>query len=252
MDNHYKFEESKEVITPALVYYLDIIKENIKKAVDLAGGPGYLWPHVKTHKMAQMVRLQMEAGITRFKCATIAEAEMAAGCGAGHVLVAYPLVGPNISRFIQLMQAYPKVCFWAVGDNEDQIRALGQLCSEAGLRANVLVDVNLGMDRTGVPVKDTEAFFMDCALMDGVSMMGLHCYDGHRTEHDFTQRKKEADTSAAQIKDICRNLCEKGYSCKTLVLGGSPPCHAMWIFPGQGMRCIFPPAPISSTTMDIQ
>ena len=210
MDNHYKFEESKEVITPALVYYLDIIKENIKKAVDLAGGPGYLWPHVKTHKMAQMVRLQMEAGITRFKCATIAEAEMAAGCGAGHVLVAYPLVGPNISRFIQLMQAYPKVCFWAVGDNEDQIRALGQLCSEAGLRANVLVDVNLGMDRTGVPVKDTEEFFMDCALMDGVSMMGLHCYDGHRTEHDFTQRKKEADTSAAQIRDICRNLCEKG------------------------------------------
>ena len=74
MDNHYKFEESKDVITPALVYYLDIIKENIKKAVDLAGGPGYLWPHVKTHKMAQMVRLQMEAGITRFKCATIAEA----------------------------------------------------------------------------------------------------------------------------------------------------------------------------------
>ena len=115
MENHYKFEESKDVITPALVYYLDIIKENIKKAVDLAGGPGYLWPHVKTHKMAQMVRLQMEAGITRFKCATIAEAEMAASCGAAHVLVAYPLVGPNISRFIQLMQTYPQVCFWAVG-----------------------------------------------------------------------------------------------------------------------------------------
>ena len=144
MDNHYKFEESKDVITPALVYYLDIIKENIKKAVDLAGGPGYLWPHVKTHKMAQMVRLQMEAGITRFKCATIAEAEMAASCGAAHVLVAYPLVGPNISRFIQLMQTYPQVCFWAVGDNEGQVRALGQQCSKAGLRANVLVDVNLG------------------------------------------------------------------------------------------------------------
>ena len=241
MDNHYKFEESKEVITPALVYYLDIIKENIKKAVDLAGGPGYLWPHVNTHKMAQMVRLQMEAGITRFKCATIAEAEMAAGCGAGHVLVAYPLVGPNISRFIQLMQAYPKVCFWAVGDNEDQIRALGQLCSEAGLRANVLVDVNLGMDRTGVPVKDTEAFFMDCALMVGVSMMGLHCYDGHRTEHDFTQRKKEADTSAAQIKTICSHLCEKGYSCKTLVLGGSPsmPCYVD--FPRTGYEVYLSP-----------
>lgn len=90
MEQKYLFEESKDVITPTLVYYLDIIRENIKKAVSLAGGPENLWPHVKTHKMAQMVRLQMSAGITRFKCATIAEAEMAASCGAGDVLVAYP------------------------------------------------------------------------------------------------------------------------------------------------------------------
>ena len=99
--------------------------------------------------------------------------------------------------------------------------------SKAGLRANVLVDVNLGMDRTGVPVQDTGAFFMECALMDGISMMGLHCSDGHRTEHDFDRRKKETDASAAQIQAISSSLCEKGYSCRTLVLGGSPsmPCY---------------------------
>lgn len=227
MDHHYKFEESKEIITPALVYYLDIIKENIQKAVELAGGPEYLWPHVKTHKMAQMVRLQMEAGITRFKCATIAEAEMAANCNAGHVLVAYPLVGPNIGRFLQLVQAYPQVRFWAVGDDAGQIQALGQAFARAGLTANVLVDVNLGMDRTGVSVADTVRFFMECASMEGILMTGLHCYDGHRTEQDFAERKREADTSAAQIQSISRNLCEKGYACKTLVLGGSPsmPCY---------------------------
>lgn len=213
--------------------------------MDLAGGPGYLWPHVKTHKMAQMVRLQMEAGITRFKCATIAEAEMAASCGAAHVLVAYPLVGPNISRFIQLMQTYPQVCFWAVGDNEGQVRALGQQCSKAGLRANVLVDVNLGMDRTGVPVQDTGAFFMECALMDGISMMGLHCYDGHRTEHDFDRRKKETDASAAQIQAISSSLCEKGYSAGPWYWAVPLPCRVMWIFPGHSVRCISPRAPIS-------
>lgn len=227
MDNHYRFEESNEVVTPALVYYLDIIKENIRKAVELAGGPQYLWPHVKTHKMAQMIRLQMEAGISRFKCATIAEAEMAAECGAGNVLVSYPLVGPNIRRFLQLTQAYPQVQFWAIGDDKEQVLALGQAFRDAGLTARVLVDVNLGMDRTGVLLQDTEAFFMECDSMDGISMMGLHCYDGHRTEHDFADRKKETDASAAQIESICSHLNGKGYSCRTLVLGGSPsmPCY---------------------------
>ena len=137
------FEESKDVITPALVYYLDIIRGNIKKAVSLAGGPENLWPHVKTHKMAQMVRLQMSAGITRFKCATIAEAEMAASCGAGDVLVAYPLVGPNIRRFLNLTMAYPQVRFWAVGDDAGQVHALGQVFKESGSVARLLVDVNL-------------------------------------------------------------------------------------------------------------
>lgn len=227
MDNHYKFEESGETVTPALVYYLDIIKENIQKAVELAGGPEYLWPHVKTHKMARMIDLQMESGITRFKCATIAEAEMAAGCGAGNVLVAYPLIGPNINRFLKLTQTFPQVQFWAVGDDREQIRVLGQAFYKIGASARVLVDVNMGMDRTGVPMEDTEEFFMDCDAMDGISMMGLHCYDGHRTEHEFAERKKETDTCAARIQSICGHLNDKGYSCKVLVLGGSPsmPCY---------------------------
>ena len=54
--------------------------------------------------------------------------------------------------------------------------------------------------------------------MDGISMMGLHCYDGHRTEHDFDRRKKETDASAAQIQAISSSLCEKGYSCRTLAV----------------------------------
>lgn len=227
MEQTYLFEESKEVITPALVYYLDIIKENIRKAVDLAGGPENLWPHVKTHKMAQMVQLQMKAGITRFKCATIAEAEMAAGCGAEDVLVAYPLVGPNIKRFLQLTLAFPQVRFWAVGDDTGQVQTLGQAFKEAGSQARVLADVNLGMNRTGVSVPDTEEFFIKCAAMEGISMLGLHCYDGHRTEHDFAQRKQYADISASQIIAVSSSLTGKGYSCHTLVLGGSPsmPCY---------------------------
>ncbi|RRD96208.1 D-TA family PLP-dependent enzyme [Clostridiales bacterium COT073_COT-073] len=227
MNNHYMFEESKDLVTPALIYYPDIIRNNIEKTINLAGGPQHLWPHVKTHKMSEMIHLQMSAGITRFKCATIAEAQMVASCGAEHVLVAYPLVGPNINRFFKLTQSYPKVQFWAIGDCTEQIRILGQVFKKESLNARVLVDVDLGMNRTGVPVSDVEYFYEQWASLEGIEMRGLHCYDGHRTEHNFDERKQKTDLSAIEIKNICTNLQQKGYTCDTLVLGGTPsmPCY---------------------------
>lgn len=227
MDNIYQFKESGDIITPALIYYRDIIRENIKKAVEIAGGAEHLWPHVKTHKMQEMIRLQMEYGISRFKCATIAEAEMAASCGASHVLLAYPLVGPNIRRFLHLAEAFPSVHFWAIGDCAEQICVLGQVFHEVGKKADVLADVNMGMNRTGVIIRDLEAFFIECDGFEGICMKGLHCYDGHRTEHDFAERKAQADMSAELIRDVVNRLSSKGYDCETLVLGGSPsmPCY---------------------------
>lgn len=82
--------------------------------IDIAGGAARLWPHIKTHKMAEVVQMQIEAGIDRFKCATIAEAEMAAKAGAKHLTLAYPLVGPNIKRFAALQAAFPEVEFFAI------------------------------------------------------------------------------------------------------------------------------------------
>lgn len=96
--------------------------------IDIAGGAARLWPHIKTHKMAEVVQMQIEAGIDRFKCATIAEAEMAAKAGAKHLTLAYPLVGPNIKRFAALQAAFPEVEFFAIGDDTEQIRKLGQTC----------------------------------------------------------------------------------------------------------------------------
>lgn len=227
MKNIYQFEESNSLITPALVYYRDVIKENIDKVITLAGGPWHLWPHVKTHKMEQMVHLMMSAGITHFKCTTIAEAEMVAQCGAGDVLIAYPLVGPNIERFLQLTRAFPDVHFWAIGDDEEQVRLLGKAFVGRDGTADLLVDVNLGMNRTGVAIDQTEAFYRECNAIDGICVKGLHCYDGHRTEQDLEERKQAAAAGAIAVKEICEHLNARGCSCKTLVLGGSPsmPCY---------------------------
>jgi D-threonine aldolase len=91
--------DEDELLTPSLVFYPDLIRRNIAAVIEAVGGrPSRLRPHVKTHKTAEIVKLQLAAGVTKHKCATIAEAEMLASVGTPDVLIAYPLVGPNCQR----------------------------------------------------------------------------------------------------------------------------------------------------------
>src|SRR3954466_12366014 len=84
-----------EVDSPSLLIYADRVEENVRRMIAMAGGAHRLCPHVKTHKLAEVVRLQMKQGITKFKCATIAETEMVASCGAPDALLAHQPVGPR-------------------------------------------------------------------------------------------------------------------------------------------------------------
>src|SRR5262245_48317282 len=107
----YEVANIAEVDSPALLIYPDRAEENVRRMIAIAGGADRLCPHVKTHKLAELVRTQMALGITRFKCATIAEAEMVAHCSAPEVVLAYQPVGPKVQRFIQLIQKFPQTGF---------------------------------------------------------------------------------------------------------------------------------------------
>src|SRR5690348_1017230 len=98
MNPQYPLRDPSAVLSPGLLFYKDLIRRNIARAVAIAGDPARLRPHVKTHKTREVTRMEMDAGITRHKCATLAEAEMLAGCGVPDVLLAYNLVGPNCPR----------------------------------------------------------------------------------------------------------------------------------------------------------
>ena len=111
MPGPYAFAGSETIASPALIYYRKQIEENTRMAIEMAGGADRLWPHVKTHKTAEVIRMSMALGITRYKCATIAEAEMTAACGASHIVLSYPLIGPNVARFLALVRLFQKRIF---------------------------------------------------------------------------------------------------------------------------------------------
>jgi D-serine deaminase-like pyridoxal phosphate-dependent protein len=115
---NYKIENINEIDTPALLIYPSIIKRNIQHLLSLFSDIKQIRPHVKTHKCPQVVQLLIDAGITKFKCATIAEVEMLATNGAVDVLLAYQPVGPKVQRFITLIQTYRECSFSCLIDNK--------------------------------------------------------------------------------------------------------------------------------------
>jgi D-serine deaminase-like pyridoxal phosphate-dependent protein len=227
---NYHFEGEDEVDSPSLVYYQDVIEENIKKAINLAGGAERLWPHIKTHKTAGLLKLQIDRGISRFKCATVAEAELCARAGVPDVLVAYPLIGPKIGRFTKLREKFSGTAFWAIGDNFGQLELLGKAVS-ASLNKNpvsTLIDVNMGMNRTGVSLDKLEEFYLKAVKIEGLSVMGFHCYDGHLGIKDPGERATAVSSVTEKIMAVNESLEKQGHKIPVLVIGGTPtfPCHS--------------------------
>src|SRR6266436_368744 len=108
--------------SPALLVYRERVEENLRRMVAIAGGPARLRPHIKTHKMREMIELQLALGITKFKCATMAEAELAASAGVPDLLLAYQPVGPNVPRLAELVKVFPKTMFSVICDDAGAIQ----------------------------------------------------------------------------------------------------------------------------------
>ena len=147
-DDWYRIANEAEIPSPALLVYPNRIVHNLHRMVEIAGMPARLRPHVKTHKLPEVIGMQLSLGIDKFKCATIAEAEMVAGSGGMDILLAHQPVGPN-ARLRFLMDRYPKVRWAAIVDDANWVHTLSRLFSDAP-RKLVYLDLDCGMHRTGI------------------------------------------------------------------------------------------------------
>jgi D-serine deaminase-like pyridoxal phosphate-dependent protein len=218
-----------EVDSPALVVYLPRVQENLQRMIRYAGGTARLRPHVKTHKMPDVIRMQLAAGITKFKCATLAEAEMVAQCGAPDVLIAYQLVGPKVPRFAQLIKAYPKTRFSTIADDGWAIRHLSEELAGCGLSAEVLLDIDTGMRRTGiVPGPAATALYRLIDELPAITPGGFHVYDGQHRQRELEERAASCEAAFAPVEKLRRELEAAGMAVPRVVAGGTPtfPIHA--------------------------
>ena len=220
---------AQTIATPALLVYRDLVEQNVRRAIEVAGGTQRLYPHVKTHKSPRVVGLMQEAGISRFKCATIAEADMLGEAGCRDVVLAYQMVGSNVTRYVELVRAYPATDFAVLVDNPAALRELSGRLTAAGLSSRVLLDVDVGMHRTGIPIgPPAEQLYALIGSLPGVEPAGLHAYDGHAHEPDFQKRCVDADAIMEAVRALRVTLEAAGLPVPLMIMGGTPsfPCYA--------------------------
>jgi len=225
----YTLSDPSPVPSPSLLVYPARAAENIRRMIARAGGVARLRPHVKTHKLAPIVRLHLDAGITAFKAATLSECEMAALAGAPDVLLAYQPVGPNVPRLLTLVQRFPGTTFSAVVDDPEAVRALGHAFAAAGTALDVLVDLDCGMHRTGIaPGPGAAALYRTIAHTPGLRAGGLHAYDGHLRQRDLAERTEACAAALAPVRMLRDTLEAEGFEVPRVVAGGTPtfPVHA--------------------------
>ena len=221
----YTIPDIDQIDSPALLVYPARVKENIELAKTMIGTDlSRLRPHVKTHKSPAVTRLLLEAGIHKFKCATIAEAEMLAMNGAPDVLLAYQPIGPKLQRFISLVRQYPATKFSCLFDDPAAATAMDTAFSANGLQLPVYLDLNLGMNRTGIaPGAAALGLYKKYSVTQaGIRPVGLHAYDGHIRDADYDQRKQKCDAAFDRVAKLRDELRRQGLAEPVIVAGGTP------------------------------
>jgi D-threonine aldolase len=219
----FEADNISEYDTPALLLYPSRIKENIRMLVEKVE-TRYLRPHVKTNKIAEVSSLMMDAGIRKFKAATIAEAEMLAMIKAPDVLLAYPPTSQKIKRLIRLIQKYPDTIFSCLIDHLDEAKTISVLFMAADLKAQVFIDLNAGMNRTGIKPENAIHLFEKINSLPAIQVLGLHAYDGHIREHDIKIRTADCNHAFEPVLKLKSDLEKITGRSMTLIAGGSPTC----------------------------
>jgi D-serine deaminase-like pyridoxal phosphate-dependent protein len=223
MNSEYAIRDVSQIFSPGLLFYRSLIARNNANLIKRVGNPDRLRPHVKTHKTKQIVKMQREAGITKQKCATIAEAEMLAQCDTPDVLLSYPVVGPNCDRFARLIKKYPHSKFSCLADHAAGIQQLSDALTKAGIRAEVLLDIDVGQHRTGVSAgPEARTLYESIARTPGLRPGGLHVYDGHNHQHPLQERRAAVERLLTPVLELRDTLAEFGLPVPRMVFGGTP------------------------------
>jgi D-serine deaminase-like pyridoxal phosphate-dependent protein len=225
----YRIESLAKVMTPALAIYVDVVDSNIQTTLGLLDGKPERWrPHVKTTKLAAIMARLIANGISNFKCATTLELLTVCETGARDVVVAYPCLGARARRIQQIASIFPDVRISVLLENESDVDVW------RGTRVGAFVDVNPGMNRTGIEENHLQEIVSLAQSIQraGISFRGIHYYDGQRYESDLAERTTLAHRGYDQLLRVVGALKSHSIATEEVITSGTPAFPCALSYPG--------------------
>lgn len=222
----YEIRDADEVLTPALLVYPELVDANIRATLKMLGDDPNRWqPHIKTAKLNATVRRLLEHGVQNFKCSTTLELLMACQAGAHSALLAYPVVGANARRTLEIAERFPATGVSVLVESAEQVSIW------RGREMGVFVDINPGMDRTGIGQEHVEKI-IHVARSAGEQFRGLHYYDGHMSHFEGAERGVRAREGYDRLVSIVSALEAAGIDVDEVITSGTPAAPLAAEYPG--------------------
>lgn len=169
-----------DLSTPALLVDADRLSRNLDRMQAKADeNDAALRPHGKTHKSPALARRQIDRGAIGLTVATLPEAEAFAEAGVGDIRVAYPVVGRE--RYERLLALTETATVSFTVDTEAGIRQASRFFGDAGTTMDVLLEVDVGHGRCGVPwdaEKETIRLAETISDAPGLNLTGILTHAG--------------------------------------------------------------------------
>lgn len=169
-----------DLFSPAILIDFDAMERNLRAMQDACDAAGVeLWPHIKTHKMAPVLRRQLELGAKGATCAKLGEAEALLGSGVKRIFLAHSLVDLRQASRLKALAAQLDQLVLAV-TSELQCAALEEVLAAADLTAPVLMAVDTGLGREGARGLEAAARLGERIRQSPrMELAGLYTHEGH-------------------------------------------------------------------------
>jgi D-serine deaminase-like pyridoxal phosphate-dependent protein len=226
------FQIQDEIDTPSLVLDLDIFERNIDEMIQITKAHGVsLQPHAKTHRVAELGKIQVERGCDGLCVAKLGEAEGFAAAGIRKITVAYPIVGPiKAKRAVRLAQ---KIDLTIAADSYAGAQSVGKHFAANNDSVKTLLIINSGISRDGVEPNDAVKVALEISKIEGVNLVGIMTHEGsvYGSEDKISMEEMSRDKAELMVL-IARAIRDAGVPITQVSMGASASARIAATVPG--------------------
>lgn len=221
-----------DVATPGLALDLDILDRNLDEMAQIARSAGVeLFPHAKTHRMAEIGRRQVARGADGLCVAKLGEAEAFAAAGIRRLFVANPIFGAEKAQ--RALALARRVDLVLATDSVAGAASLGETFAKAGEIARVMLAIDSGMGREGVPFSQAPDIAEAIHALSGIDLIGIYTHEGTTYgAKDTADLAQQARAAGLMMVGVAQAIRARGVRLPVVSLGASASARTVAHVPG--------------------